>query len=446
MAISAVPYGLGMRGTGSWVDEQRPKSYRDYILHQWPNGMAPLTAMLSRLRSEAVNDPEFNWWTKALPLQAGAVSAVRRGWPGTDYAYSTPATSGDTLNIVVEADLAKEIRRGHNVVIGNSSYPDSEVYAVVNQVEVAGSLSRVSVTLLEDDTDFEHPSASPTEQGLEAANRLRVVGNSNPEGGVIPDSIGYDVKKLWNYTQIFRTPFEITRTMMKTKLRTGKALQEMEREALELHSIEMEKALFWGRRIERIGSNNQPERTTMGLIKSISTYASDHIYDFTTDDDYNGEEWAGTNNAGADWMFTKLANLYMYGRTQKLAFCGMPALLAIQNSVLAGADYNISAGEAKYGIKVTELIMPWGTLLLKTHPLFSYEPSCHNMMVVFEPENLKERYIDQTFKKTDKQLRDGGHTAIDGIKNEFLTEMGLEFHFPETGGILYGVGLDNPSP
>ena len=49
---------LGMRGSGDWVTDQRPKNWREGILHLYPNGMAPLTAILSKMKEEKVDDPE----------------------------------------------------------------------------------------------------------------------------------------------------------------------------------------------------------------------------------------------------------------------------------------------------------------------------------------------------------------------------------------------------
>ena len=46
---------LGMRGTGDWVTDQRPKSWREVILQQYPNGSAPLTAILRKMSSEAIS-------------------------------------------------------------------------------------------------------------------------------------------------------------------------------------------------------------------------------------------------------------------------------------------------------------------------------------------------------------------------------------------------------
>jgi hypothetical protein len=66
----------GMRGTGDWVTDQRPKSWREMLLRLYPNGEMPLTAISSKLKQEKVDDPEFNWWTKKFPDQAGSITGV----------------------------------------------------------------------------------------------------------------------------------------------------------------------------------------------------------------------------------------------------------------------------------------------------------------------------------------------------------------------------------
>ena len=64
---------LGMRGTGDWATDERPKNWRQGILYLYPNGSAPLTGLLSKMSEESVDDPEFTWWTKTLPVQGGTV-------------------------------------------------------------------------------------------------------------------------------------------------------------------------------------------------------------------------------------------------------------------------------------------------------------------------------------------------------------------------------------
>ena len=51
---------LGMRGSGDWATDQRPKNWREWIFHLYHNGMAPLTAILSKMKEQSVDDPESN--------------------------------------------------------------------------------------------------------------------------------------------------------------------------------------------------------------------------------------------------------------------------------------------------------------------------------------------------------------------------------------------------
>jgi hypothetical protein len=56
----------GLRGTDDWGTDERPKNFREMILWRNPNGSAPLTAFMSRMKSESVDDPEFSWWEEEL--------------------------------------------------------------------------------------------------------------------------------------------------------------------------------------------------------------------------------------------------------------------------------------------------------------------------------------------------------------------------------------------
>ena len=85
----------------------------------------------------------------------------------------------------------------------------------------------------------------------------------------MPQAVSYNPTKYYNKTQIFRTPLSIDRTTRQTRSRTGDKYKELKREALELHSIEMEKAFIWGIMTENTGDNGKPETTTAGLVRTI---------------------------------------------------------------------------------------------------------------------------------------------------------------------------------
>ena len=433
---------LGMRGTGDWATDQRPLNWREMILYLYPNGMAPLTAMMSKMKTEAVDDPQFHWWTKSLPLQAGAVTGVYTDVALT-VAYVSGGTTGDYVYVKMAEALVNEIRVGHQVSLRYTSDYTMEVIGEVHARSANGASSYVKVRLMEDDDNS-------SSYDLSDCDRILIVGNINAEGVTIPDAVSYDPTKWYNYTQIFRTPLEITGTAMETRLRTNpQTYQELKREALELHSIEMEKAFLFGVPSETTGDNGKPKRSTLGLINAIrggytgQGGTAGTVSAYNTESSYAGQTWL---QGGEHWLDTQLETIFKYGKREKLAVCGSSALMAINRIVKAGGDYTFTpASGASYGIDIVKWVTPLGSINLLTHPLFSQESTLTKNMVIFEPENLKYRPLRNRDTKffADGMEKNTGWTRRDGLKEEFLTEAGLEYHHPIGWGYLTNLGDDS---
>jgi len=425
---------LGMRGTGDWAANERPENWRQGILRLYPNGMAPLTAILSKMKNSSTDDPVFHWWTKSLASQGGAVTA---GEIYTDAAMTAAAedasAAGAIVYVKVTQAIASEFRAGHQVLLRDASDYEVDVNGKVSAVNRNGDNSCITVELLEaDDNSATH--------GLSDVDRILIIGNINPEGGSMPDSISYDSVEWYNNTQIFRTPLEITRTAKKTHLRTEDAYKEAKREALEIHSIEIEKNMLWSVRTSGIGANGKPERTTMGLITAIKAGAAANCNNFSINADYSGLTWL---QGGEEWLDAYLEQIFRFGSGEKLAFVGSGALLGITRLIKSSGQFQITGATTSYGIKVLEWKTPFGMLNMITHPLFSFEATNRNSMVIFEPRLLEYKYIDDTFFKKDQGEREGGWANRDGTKDEFLTEAGLEYHHPTAMGYLNGFNTDN---
>jgi len=269
---------------------------------------------------------------------------------------------------------------------------------------------------------------------------LLAVGSINPEGGTLQEAIAYNPIEMSNRTQIFTNSLSMTRTAMRTRLRTGDQYQEAKRECLELHSIEMEKAWIWGRPSSKIGTNDKPERTTGGILHFINEYAPDNIDDFTSNATHAGQSWT---QDGELWLDNRLEQVFRYGKTEKLGLIGSGALLGIQRLAKAGATLNMEVAQVDYGISVIKWVTAFGTLNLKTHPLFSHEPTNRNSLLILEPDNLVYRYIDDTFFINDADKLKNTHPYLDGVEEGYLTEAGLELHHPETFSFLNGLNKDN---
>jgi len=52
----------GLRTTDNFATDERPTNFREFILFRNPNGTAPITALMSKVKSESVDDPQFSWW------------------------------------------------------------------------------------------------------------------------------------------------------------------------------------------------------------------------------------------------------------------------------------------------------------------------------------------------------------------------------------------------
>ncbi len=430
---------LGMRGTGSWVTDQRPKNYRESILFLYPNGTAPLTAIMSKLKSERVDDPEFSWWTKGLSTQRAAITGIYTDNILTTL-YVSGGVAGTTLYVKMSASDVSYFRIGHQVLLRDASDFTLDVNAKVIAKATNGAASYIQVKLLEADDNSTHSHY------LATADVAIIVGNINPEGGIMPTGITTDPVKIYNYTQIFRSPLSITRTARKTRLRTGDAYKEMKRECLEMHSIEMEKAFIFGVRSENTGDNGYPERTMDGVLTIIRRDAAANVDDYSLNTTYAGKDWT-ESGGGEDWLNSYLEVLFRYGKNEKLALCGSGALLGLNKLAQTGSYMTLAPTDKTYGININRWLTPFGTINLLTHPLFSMEETLRYSMLLIEPQNLIYRYIDDTNfygEGEAKQAGPGVNAARkDATDEEFLTEASLELHHPTTMGFLNGIGVDN---
>lgn len=385
---------LGLRGTGQFTSDERPNNYREKILQIFPNGEAPLTAMLSMTKSQSTNDPEYHWWEKRLPLRRMVQTG---GGLATDVTVNVSANARDA----VKGTILLNETTGEHMKVDQDPTTDTQVHVIRGYGTSAA-------------------------QALTAGDGLTVVGNAQPEGGPVPTAQAYAPDKPFNYTQIFRNSLSQTRTARKTYLRwdnTG-PYREARREALQLHSVDMEKAFMWGERYETLGTNNKPERTTAGIIRFLSTNIGSGTNTYFN---VNG-------TLDEDTLDRMMEDLFRYGNNEKLALCGSTFLRAITTLGKRNGTLNVVPTDRTYGMKVVEYISAFGTLLLKNHPLMSQHPVWRKDALVLDVNNLIYRYIDDT-KFVPNRQAPGDDLSLD----EYMTECGLEVHFEETHGYIQGV-------
>lgn len=384
----------GIRGTGDWGADERPKNFRELILWRNPNGTAPLTALLGKMRSEAVDDPEFNWWEEEL-------NALRLRTNFTT-GYSTTDTA---MAIIGDAQLAVP----GDVFLRESAITTS--YA--NEVLIVSSVTD------EFNIVFRRGQAGTTASPIPNNTFLTKIGNVYAEGSGSPVASTRNPTKLFNYCQIFKTSYEITNTAKLTRARTGDPLKNDKKRKMFDHSTAMEMAFFFGKRFEGAGENGKPLRLTGGILHMLSQYASSRITAFTT---------TPTENTFLDAIYP-MFDYDTEAGNERIGFCGNGALNSL-NKLAANASrtrVNYDGVVKLYGMDLQRWILPQGSVYLRTHPLFNTHGRFTNDMFFFDPSVIKYRYLRDTKMEDNIQL-----PGSDTQKGQWLTEAGLELEHAKT--------------
>jgi hypothetical protein len=377
---------LGMKGTGGFATpDERPKNYREQILLLFPNS-APLLAMSTKLQSRPTDDPEFKVLTKGLPVQRVIVSGAQTGGD------TTIETQGSGASSVLRSGYSLINERTLEIiwVNGDPTSPFNQFTAIRGKGPVAGT-------------------------AMNDGDGLLVIGNHSQEAAAIPTAVSFAPTVVSNFTQIFRDPLFLSNTAAATRMRYGKPKIEMKREALEMHGMGIEKALFFSAAIEDT-SGAQAERTTKGILNFVST----NIYDAS----------AGFTIAGWENF---LEGVFKFGSPNKAVFCGARFMTVANAAARTHTQITSTAEKESYGVKMNKWLTPFGDVMLINHPLFSTNTTFTSWAFVVDMKYVTYRYLEG--RDTD-YYENRQNPGDDGIKDEFLTECGEELDFEESCGIV----------
>ncbi len=442
MSISAQ---LGIRGSTSFSSENRPENYREGLLYENPNGDFPITAILATQASKEITDDFiFHWFDKNLPTQAGAVTNVYvNSSLATPYVHATHQTTSGAVGDIVYAKVAEavadEFRAGHLASLIDKSYLTIDVNGEVTAVVKNGASSYIAIKLREADP-------GDATNSLASVDYIQVTGSTQPEGATSPNAISYDPTHYESYTGIFEIPLSITRTAMRTRLRTVQQYKEAKREAREQMGVIMEKAILRSILFSGTGSNGQPQHDPSGIFQFVETYNSANVIDFSTATTVNGVDFSGRTweEAGTEFLLTVQEQFGRYGPEEVMTVGGSGALNAINNLNHAETMFTSEPGSVtNFGMRTRNFVGQDQTWVLKKSPLMSQTVIDRNILIGFQPKNMVTRFIDDVWFKQDNNFRKGGFNSVDALKESYMAELGWEFHLPKQWFILKGLGIDN---
>lgn len=362
----------------------------DEEIHSYAPSAAPFTALSKKSRKKrTVENPRFDFMMK---------QEYPRGME-----LAADSIVGDTVLDVLTgqgARIAKHMglintRTGEVVVVTATPAADA--------VTVVRGIGSTEVDMLTGDTIIYAFSAY--EEGADIGDKKSV-----------KEDLDY------NFTQILRTPFGATRTLMATKLYGGSEEMTETKWHGVRHTIDMEYAYLFGRRHERTGTTHK-QRFMGGLNYFITTNRWDVSGVKLTERAFVEMMEEGMR-LGDGGRIQGKGTKYLFASARWVTEIEFWAKDRLQTRVLEGV----------YGLEVTEYRSGQGTIMIVPNPILDeYHP---DMAFLVDLNHVRPVRL----KGADTKLLDSRQgPGIDGEDFEYLTECSIQVEMEASHLVLSGL-------
>lgn len=349
----------GLRGTGDFGTDERPKDFREMILFLNPNGDTPIFGLTSKAKKRTVSDPEYHWWDEPndqVRLQVNG--AVATG--GT--LVTVDSTDPDATNLDANWGLATHLKPGDQLLVEPTA-DNATFSAEVIQVQQVLSSTQILV---------QRGAQGTTQAAIPDNAFLLLNSNAYAEGTAAPEAVSRNPIKYFNYVQIFKDAYEITGTVESTRFRTGNPWSNDKKRKMFDHARAIEWSMMFGRRSETTGPNGKPLRTFGGILTQIPASRKFIFAAGAGATRLTFENWL--NNVYRAFEYSTNAG------DERIMLCGNVALNALNKMVNRQSTGGTGSGPSTinwggpvkaYGMNLRELILPQGRILVRSHPLLN---------------------------------------------------------------------------
>ena len=279
---------------------------------------------------------------------------------------------------------------------------------------------------------------------------MYVIGNAQGEGMTAPEAWADELQVVYNSSQIFKTPLQITGTLLAASLRgESSELARLRAQKNQEHKMQKEKAFLFGQRDSGTGlgeaaydagnkASNVDEtfaddgrtdasgnvlRTTYGAVSAMDKYGETGSYDYQNV--FTISEATYTYNSFVD--DTEKVFQYVPEAGVKRAFCGAGALgywskMAGSEGIAGSSGWTVNLSDMRrdsLGFNYKVLETPHGILQLIPTPALR-GPYNKYMLVVSEENLFHAQYRSPMYQaniKTDN--------AFDGVKDQYFSDEGV---------------------
>ena len=400
--------------------------------------VAPFTTMISSMGSRSTNDPVFKMFEHRNPW-------IKQTW----------TNNSDTNSLTPDASTITEV-----TIDGVSGLTmDSSAIGLECEVWDAAEAVKQAVCVIvavDNATTIDVKTLwTRTGSALAMVNNdvWHVVGSAHGEGTDAPDAWSDELQIVWNSCQIFKTPLQITGTLLQAALRgESSELERLRLQKNQEHKIQKERAFLFGSRYggTNLGDNLSGStddtfsdsgasdtdgnliRTTYGIVKAIEdfgTSSGDSQNNFTVDSSY------AYGNFVDD-----MEKVFQYVPTSgvKRAFCGAGALgywskMSAASNMAGNSGWTVNLGDMKrdaLGFNYRVLETPHGMLQLIPTPALR-GPYNKYMLCIDDSNLFHAQYrapMYQTNIKTDN--------AFDAVKDQYFSDEGVGISLIESHSLF----------
>jgi hypothetical protein len=445
---------LGLIGSEQ-LDDYWVQNTRRRIFYAYPNGTAPLTGLLSLMENKDTPLPEFTWneerWAAIKTTTAGGpTSTVPFYLTGTTTTAGTPATFTSQQIVRIYVDDASNFQIDDTIKIFSLDL-------TTGTMDLAGRVTSTNVTGA-DYIEFAVTNV-PVTTVLNSASAnigkyLYLMGSAYAEGARSRTGRQIFPTAVKNYTQIQKTPFELTRTALKEPLKYDKtgAYKDVSKHNGINHLSQIEFTAFFGERALTTAVDDDTgqvvRRGFTGGIRwfldqwELGSVANGGALEYGQAKVSDQTDWVTYTNkrviklGGATItksQFNEL-NSRVFARTNstdwsKLCMCG-PGYMSKVADVFERQLVRTSLrdeGFAGFNFKLQMHSSNSGDIYYKVHPLFN-DPIMTNSAFYIDLGYMGYRPL--TDSDTDIQPMIQANDA-DKRKDQWLTEYGFEIPFPE---------------
>ena len=378
-------------GTNTIAEHRLRIDMSEKIAELEPNASPLITLTKKMKRRRVVTNPEFSWMEQDPGNRWDTINN------GNGYNNSAKVWAVDNAGYFRVGDIVQVPRTTEVVLVTNVNNTNNTITVI------RGWGGSTTAPLVNDDP-------------------IVILGNANEEGAKLREIKTTEPVKKTNYTQILRTPVGVTNTLAATSTYGPKAMAYYRHLDGINHAIDMERTMWLGKKGKDI-HNGKPRRTTGGILE----FLTENVLEVSANS--GGNSGGLTEQAFTEW----LEDVFRYGSSEKILFaCGRLCTII---DLWAQNKLKTVPGERTYGVKVKEYVSSHGTLFIVKHKLFE-GPVYGGMGVILDMNNVAYCPL----KGRDTKLLTGRQDPDeDAVKDEYITEFGVEVRLPKTHAIIKGV-------